>query len=423
MLLNPDPGELVTASPTLRLAPPPEDCPLDAAPSFELRDQLEALASQVRVATRTALGFPATKDEDWTVLTSLAWRLTNNVGDPYDDDDHGDPRHTRGLERAALEAMAALHRAPSGWWGYIDNGTASAIATGLRIARARLPHARAVFSAAAHTCVPGQLDALGIPGVPIATDPGDAMDLAVLREQLDENDRANGVIVVATAGTTMSEALDDVDGIHAVLDAAQVPREARHIHLDAALDAIPLAVHPLWHPRVRMGHDAAHTVSSSTHKWPGTPVPGGVLLADGADVETLRRTVPYIRSRQVPLTSSRSGLPAAALWWSLHRHGARGHHARAETQRALAALVRTRLQAGGIAAGRHEHALTVTFPTPAEEIVDRWRLAVHGDTAHLITMPGTDHDALRRCVQDLLAHRRTRVPAPRQVPLGDRAAR
>jgi histidine decarboxylase len=40
-------------------------------------------------------------------------------------------------------------------------------------------------------------------------------------------------IIVATVGTTMTEAVDDVARIHAALDRAGVP--SRHIHVDGAL--------------------------------------------------------------------------------------------------------------------------------------------------------------------------------------------
>jgi histidine decarboxylase len=210
------------------------------------------------------------------------------------------------------------------------------------------------------------------------------------------------VVVVASVGTTMTEAVDDVRRIHAALAAAGVRSEALWVHADAALAGIPLA---LVDPATRPGFDIADGASSivvSGHKFPGAPVPCAVLVVrDSARPVAQDRLVTYTGTFDATVSGSRNGHAALMLWWALHTWGVDGLRRRAEDARALAAHTVRRLHGIGWPAWRHDHAFTVVLDRPPRTVLDRWPLAVDGDRAHLVCMPGKTAEMVEQFVTDL----------------------
>src|SRR5262249_51882205 len=130
----------------------------------------------------------------------------------------------------------------------------------------------------AHPSVIKAADLLGLPHICIRTDRHGVLDLADFAAQVDRR-RDRAVIVVATAGTTMWEAVDDLRLISDVLDHLAVRR--RFVHVDAALSGIPLA---LLDPDDRPAFDfadGADSISVSGHKFLAVPTPCGVVITRG----------------------------------------------------------------------------------------------------------------------------------------------
>ena len=402
--------------------------------------KLEKLAIDLRHHAGSNLGFPDAADLDITPLLPLFGTLLNNVGAPF-----GPPGpyrgHTKAFEQVVVQQFADLFRAP--WddrWGYVTSGATEGTHCALWQARTRFPDAVVVASSAAHYSVPRVAGMLRMPLLTVPTDDRDEIDYGQLaarvrryRHRWRRSRRTAPVVVVASIGTTMTEAVDDVRQIHAALDVAGVPDALRWVHADAALAGIPLG---LLDPGKRPGFDVADGSTSlvvSGHKFLGVPTPCAVLIVrDSARPTGHGRYggyVDYTGSLDTTVAGSRSGHTPLLLWWALQTWGLDGLRARAEQARTLAAATTARLREIGWNAWRHPHALTVVLDRPPQPVLDRWPLAVQGDRAHLVCMPGKTMAMVDAFVADLrhaagpaTAATSVAVPAPRSAGLSNPAA-
>ncbi|MEU8182065.1 histidine decarboxylase [Micromonospora sp. NPDC049047] len=366
---------------------------------------LDHLIQEADAAAATSIGFPGAVDLDYgEVLTRLGNRLWNNIGDPAD---LGGVAHTRVLERAVIAWVADTLAMPrDDRWGYVTAGGTEGNLSALHTAHHRHPTARIYYSTAAHYSVPKIVRILGARGVVVNADAGGEMDYAHLGAQVGRH-RRWPAIVVATAGTTLTEAVDDTTAIRAVLNEHQV---TGHLHVDAALSGIPLALDG----RLRLDDDSGiSSITISGHKFLGVPTPCGVVLIRDSARHAASR-VTYTAALDTTITGSRCGLAAALLWHAIATHGHEGHRWRATQARRLAAYTVDQLNAVGWAAWRHPHAFTVVLPTPPEQVRKKWLLATDGATSHLICMPGVTHGQVDAFVADLTATAPPRlIPRPR----------
>jgi len=362
---------------------------------------LTTLRQRLDLDRLTNIGFPSALDFDYTELAPFFGYVLNNIGDPYVDGVAG--RHTKELERDVVEYFADLfHAPPDDRWGYVTTGGTEGNASGLHLARTLHPDAIVYHSNAAHYSVPKAIDRLGLTSVVIGSGRNGEIDYADLRVAAGEYSR-RPAIVVANIGTTMTEAIDDVSKISSVLDELGV--RDRHIHADAALAGVPLA---LLDRHRRPGFDladGAHSVSVSGHKFIGSPFPCGVLITRGSLRERIGRPVDYISSIDATAGGSRSGHAPLFLWYALQRHGSDGLHARAQKSRDLAAYTVRRLASVGVAAWRNALAFTVVIETPPAAITNRWTLASSQGLSHVICMPGITREQIDNFVADLAAVR------------------
>ncbi|MFG3423242.1 histidine decarboxylase [Micromonospora sp. NPDC048063] len=369
---------------------------------------LDHLVCEADAATATSIGFPGAVDLDQTeIMARLGGRLWNNIGDPGDP---GGVAHTRALERAVIAWVADILAMPTDdRWGYVTTGGTEGNLSALHAAHRRYPTARIYYSTAAHYSIPKSVEILGARGVVISARPDGEMDYAHLAAQVRKR-RRWPAIVVATAGTTLTEAVDDSTRIRAVLDEYGV---AGHLHIDAALSGIPLALDG------QLRFDDAASIAISGHKFLGTPTPCGVVLIR----DSARRHgshVAYTDTVDTTITGSRCGLAAALLWHAIATHGREGHRWRASEARTLAAYAVYQLTAAGWPAWRHPHAFTVVLPTPPEPVRKKWLLATDGDTSHIICMPGITRGQIDAFVADVAAAAPPRwIPQPRLSPETD----
>lgn len=377
--------------------------------SVDVTAVLDRLVREADAAAPTSIGFPGAVDLDYHEVTArLAGRLWNNIGDPSDD---GGVAHTRVLERAVIAWVADLVGMPAAdRWGYVTGGGTEGNLSALHAAYRRWPTARIYYSTAAHYSIPKVVGLLGASarGVPVRAQPNGEMDYADLAAQMRRR-RRWPAIVVATAGTTMTEAVDDTSRIRGVLDAHGADG---HLHVDAALSGIPLALDG----RLRLDdRSGIGSITVSGHKFLGVPVPCGVVLVRDS-IRTTRTRIAYTGTEDTTISGSRCGLAAALLWHSIATHGREGHHLRATTARNLAAYTVEQLTATGWPAWRHPHAFTVVLATPPEPVRKKWLLASDGRASHIVCMPGITPATIDAFVADIRA---AAPPVPRPRPPAD----
>jgi histidine decarboxylase len=359
--------------------------------------ELATLTARLEAARWFNIGFPGATDVDFTPLGSLlSGQLLNNIGDPMVDGIA--VNHTKALERAVVDSLADLFRAPpDDRWGYVTAGGSEGNLYALHLAATHYPDAMVYASDHAHPSVMKAASLAGLPLIRIRAGREGVLDHEDLANQIGQR-RDRAVIVVATAGTTMWEAVDDLHLISHVLDDLTVRR--RFVHVDAALSGVPLA---LLDPDDRPGFDfvdGADSISVSGHKFLGVPTPCGVVITRSS-LRTAAGGSGYAGSPDTTITGSRSGHTPLMLWYALSTLGVDGLRRRADAARELADYTHRRLTESGWEAFRYPHAFTVVLRTPPTPVIARWVLVSVNGFSHLITMPGVARDQIDEFLTDL----------------------
>ncbi|MBT0569682.1 histidine decarboxylase [Curvibacter sp. CHRR-16] len=363
--------------------------------------RLDALHRSLSESSQHFLGYPCANDIDYTDLLRFLQFPFNNVGDPFQPSTYR--LATRDFEQEVLHFFAQLFRAPANdYWGYVTNGGTEGNLYGLYLARELYPNGVVYFSQDTHYSVTKNVHLLGLRHIMIRTQPNGEIDYDDLRDTVRLH-RDVPAIVFANIGTTMKEGKDDIGRIQQLLDELVI--EQRYIHCDAALCG-PYA--PFLEPRPAFDFaDGADSLAFSGHKFIGSPLPCGVVLARKRYVERIGRAIGYIGSMDTTITGSRSAFTPLLLWHAIHSMGAEGLQRRLQQCQAVAAYTVQALQAVGITAWRNPGALTVVLPRVGDAIKHKWQLATQDDYCHIITMPGVTTQHIDALVQDIVQERST----------------
>ena len=370
-----------------------------------------ALLDRHKAGRRHYLGFPVAYDVAFPhTFELLTGRLFNNISTV----DLWPPgyQHAMEAETAVLDWCAELFGIDGPRWGHITTGGTAGNRAGIRTGRRCYPDAVLIHSAAAHYSVATAGTDFAMSTVEVGAHPTGAMDLAALDTALaklraDSEDPA--VIVVATYGTTFTEASDDLAGICAVLDQHRITR--RYLHLDGALAGIPLALDGCGR------FDLADSISVSGYKFLAVPDACGIVVGRGAQASS---PVSYTQTLNETGTGVRSGLHAALLFEAIAQLGAGGHRQRAHTSRGLAEYTIKKLAGIGVSAWRQPDAyFTVVLRTPPGSVLERWVLSNDGaGLSHIVCVPGMVEAQIDEFTADLRAAVRAagRPLAPQQRP-------
>lgn len=342
-------------------------------------------------------GYPAAMDYDYSDLKDLLDYSLNNVGDPFVDSTS--KIDSREFEREALEFWARLMRAPEhDWWGYVTNGGTEGNLYGLYLARERYPKGIVYFSQDTHYSVTKNLHFLNLRNIMIRSQPNGEMDYDDLRETLKVN-RDAPPIIFANIGTTMTEAKDDLGVINEILDELAIPN--RYIHSDAAMCG---GFAPFLEPRPRFDFaDGADSIAISGHKFIGSPMPCGIVLARKSHVNRIASAIAYIGNLDTTITGSRNGHTPVIMWHAVRALGEAGFRARAQAALQLADYAEQAFNQAGVAAWRNPDAITVVFPAVSDTLQRKWQLATARNISHVILMPHIKRDHIDAIVADVAA--------------------
>ncbi len=165
----------------------------------------------------------------------------------------------------------------------------------------------AYASAEAHKCVARAMELSGIGSKnlrKIAVDPSGRMETGALEAAIAE-DRARGVapfLIVATAGTVNTGAIDPLEGIAEIAS-----RKGLWFHVDGAIGALAA-----FSPRLRpllAGIEKSQSVALDFHKWGHVPYDAGFLLVRDAEAHRQAFAMPAAY-----LERSDRGLAAGETW-------------------------------------------------------------------------------------------------------------
>ncbi|WP_417608883.1 histidine decarboxylase [Owenweeksia hongkongensis] len=357
---------------------------------------ISELLEKVITNTENFLGYPVSKDFDYDELMPFLKYPMNNLGDPFINSTYG--VNSNEMEKEVIAFFAKLFRAePNNWWGYVSNGGSEGNLYGLYLARERYPKAMVYYSESTHYSVQKNLHLLNMPCIVIRTQDNGEMDYDDLKESM-RNHRNVPAIVLANIGTTMTEAVDDVQQIKRVMKSLAI--QHHYVHCDAALGGI---INALTEPRPAFDFkDGADSIAISGHKFIGSPIPCGVVVVKKTNRDRIAMAVSYIGSSDTTITGSRNGHSPLFLWYALRKLGIEGLKARVAKSRGTAEYALTQFRANNIPAWRNPNAITVVIPPQPKVVAAKWQLATEGDLSHVICMPNVTHAQIDDLIQDIL---------------------
>ncbi|NKI26424.1 histidine decarboxylase [Arenibacter sp. 6A1] len=357
--------------------------------------RLQLLRQEIAQARDTFLGYPVSKDFDYSELNDFLKYPINNLGDPFEDGTYKVQTHE--MEREVVGFFAKLFRAqPNDYWGYVTNGGSESNLYGLYLARELYPNAMVYYSESTHYSVRKNIHLLGIPSIVIRAQKNGEIDYEDFKNTVKLN-RHKPALVLATFGTTMKEAKDDVSKIKSILKRLAI--QNHYIHCDAALSGTYGA---FMEPCLPFDFkDGADSISISGHKFIGSPIPTGVIVTKRSNRDRIAKGVSYIGSLDTTITGSRNGHSPLFLWYALKQLGEEGLRARYQHCLETAQYCLDQLHNIGIAAWRNPGAITVVLPKTPLEIKLKWQLATEDDISHIICMPNVSKAQIDEFVHDM----------------------
>ena len=363
--------------------------------SDENKKRLDDLYEELREKSELILGYPCTSRLDYSDLYPFLQFAINNVGDPFVPSNFG--VNSREMECEVLEWFADLHHAPEDdYWGYVTNGGTEGNMYGLYMARELFPDGIVYYSEDTHYSVSKNLHVLKMRSIMIKSQKSGEFDYEDLFETMRIH-RDVPPIIFANIGTTMKQAIDDVEKIREFMKELAIPRS--YIHCDAAFSGMILPFiddAPVYD--FRAGTDS---ISISGHKLIGSPFPCGIVLTKKRYVERIQRSIEYVGILDTTLPGSRSGIAPLILWYAIKKNGREGFRRIISDCLEMADYAISELAKIGIEAWRHPHGITVVFPRPPEAIRKRWMIAVKDEIGHLITLPSIRREQIDNFVSEL----------------------
>ncbi|WP_197040008.1 aminotransferase class I/II-fold pyridoxal phosphate-dependent enzyme [Nocardia sp. NRRL WC-3656] len=339
------------------------------------------------------IGFPGNLDFEFSQLSGLLDIFVNNVGDPNGKEKSA--VSAKAMECAVIEFIAGLTNADTKEvYGYVTAGGSEANLFGLDRGCETLPEAAIYCSTAAHYSIAKNARLMRRRLVTVDTDASGRIAPDAL-EKACRGAAGRGAVVVATIGTTMSGAVDDVD---AIATAAAVAGPV-YVHADAALGGliVPFTeIAETWgFARPEVG-----SIAISMHKGLGMPVPCALAICR-SDLVQQQVHGEYIGAADATLGCSRSGLAAILIWYALAAKGLAGLSENALRALATARYASRRLADLGLSPKLQPYSIVVVFDRPAESICRKYHLATEGTTAHLVTVPHVTPAIIDKLCEDI----------------------
>ncbi|MEL6110449.1 MAG: histidine decarboxylase, partial [Planctomycetota bacterium] len=289
-----------------------------------------------------------------------------------------------------------LRATPNSTWGYMTGGGTEGNLYGLYLAREAFPGGIIYFSEHTHYSAAKLVRVLGARSIMIRGQDNGEIDYEDLRATIELH-RDVPPIILANIGTTMHGAVDDLDRIRGILKSFAISRY--YIHADAALSGMLLP----WvdEPQPFAFDSELDSISVSGHKFIGSPMPCGVVLAKRGNVDRVAQSVEYVGCSDTTIAGSRNAITPIILWLAIQRWGEEGFRARMRYSLDLADYAIGKFEHVGIKAWRHPNSITVVFPRPAKSVIQRWQIAPSESIAHLITLPHVTTEMVDKVVAEI----------------------
>ncbi|NIK93403.1 histidine decarboxylase [Mangrovimonas sp. CR14] len=347
-----------------------------------MENWIKSTYNRIQKNTETFLGYPLAKDFKYDQFAPFLNLCINNVGDPENNSTLA--IDTKEIELKVVRFFSkVLQATPEDVWGYVTNGGTEGNLYGLYVAREAFSNATVYYSESTHYSVKKNLHLLQLPNVVIRSQENGEMDYEDLESVLILH-RDKPAIFFLNIGTTMTEAVDQIDEIKKIIKKYAIKNY--YIHCDAAFLG-SFAPFVDEKPKFDFSNDI-DSISISGHKFIGSPIPCGLVLVKRKHRNRIANSVSYVDTMDTTITGSRNGLTPLFLWSFIEQFGIEGLQKRAKEAQKLARYTEHELNKIGQNAWRNKDALTVVFDSPSKEIIKQFQLATDGNISHLICVPG-----------------------------------
>jgi histidine decarboxylase len=319
----------------------------------------------------------------------------NNVGDPETTSTL--TIDTKDIERKCINFFTkVLNGSKENVWGYITNGGTEGNLYGLYVAREAFPDATVFYSETTHYSVKKNLHLLKIPNIVIRSLENGEIDYQDLSDSVATR-RDKACIFFLNIGTTMTEAVDQIDEIKKIIK--KFALKNYYIHCDAAFLG---AFAPFIEDGPKFDFsEGVDSISISGHKFIGSPIPCGIVLTKRQHRNRVANSISYVDTIDTTITGSRNGLTPLFIWDFILKNGVNGFVNRAKNCQDLADYTTNQLNEIGIKGWRNKGALTVVFPKPSIEIINKFQLASDETISHIICVPGISKEQIDELIKAL----------------------
>lgn len=355
---------------------------------------IEDIYSRISRNSASFLGYPLAKDFNYTAFAPFLNLCINNVGDPESPSTLA--IDTKDTEQKVISFFAdILSSNINDVWGYVTNGGTEGNLYGLYLARESFDNPIVYYSESTHYSVKKNLHLLNLNSIVVRSQTNGELDYDDL-ESLIQLHRHRPAIFFLNIGTTMTEAVDNIDNVKDIIKKYAI--KDYYIHCDAAFLG---CIAPFVDPKPKFDFaEGIDSISISGHKFIGGPIPCGIVLTKRKHRNRIVNSVSYVGTLDTTITGSRNGLTPLFLWSFIEKHGKKGLITRAKKCQEIATYTETQLKQIGVKAWRNNDALTVVLDKPSAGLCKKYQLASEGDIAHIICVPGIEKKHIDTFIED-----------------------
>lgn len=338
------------------------------------------------------LGYPCNTAYDYTEVVDYLKYNINNVGCPFVEGTY--KVNTKEVEKDVLSFFAKLWGFDeNAIWGYVTSAGTEGNMQGLYVGRESLGK-NAVFytSKASHYSLFKISRILCLNLCVIETLETGEMDYKDFEIKLKNNIHLPALIN-ANLGTTMTGAIDNTRELARILK--KYHKTDYYIHADGALMGfvIPFIQKDLLFKR------HIHSISISGHKFLGIKMPCGIFMMEKRFLELVKNNVEYIGSFDCTISGSRNGHTPLFFKYIIDKKKIQGFQEDINTCIELAEYLVDNIPF----AWRNQNSITVIFPKPSDDIINKWQLATQGNVSHVVVMPHVTKQKLDSFIQDYIS--------------------
>jgi histidine decarboxylase len=355
----------------------------------KIEEKLSNLYIKLSKLKKTFIGYPCDAELDYSCLYKFLEFPINNVGDPFELASYR--LQTKDFEIEVLRFFAKLFHIDK-YWGYVTNGGTEGNLYGLYVARELLPKANVFFSEHTHYSIRKNVHLLNMQYEIIKSQKNGEIDYADFSKKLQDKKQA---IIVANIGSTITGAIDNIEKISNILKQKKIKY---YIHADAALYGMVL---PFCSSAVKFDFQTnINSIAVSGHKFIGSPIPCGIVLAREEVVDNVQSYIEYIDSHDSTLSGSRDAFTPLLLWYRINTIGLNGFRKQVTYSNKLANYLVSELKRiNWLNIGQSY--ITVRFKKPSDKLIKKWELAVQDDMAHIICLPHETKEQLHKFINEL----------------------